>query len=519
MNGILAILLSLAHIHLLGRLKGLYFAGDTAWLAQHGVIIGIIMLYLSRHLARGEARARQILLLITGLETIKYSVIAPHAVLMVLYMATFLVLFVLRDTFNRGVIPLTWDLRRKDLYTLLAGISIAAVLALLLLDRDGRIAVISNRAFEHLTDFATHSYFGSHVHARSVLLAHTVSVFLVSAVVAVLYVLFRPYPHSIDADNDDLKIDAALKKYANSSEDYFKLWPQDKRYFWSDEDDGFIAYKVTGSTAFALPDPIAENRQELLIRFIEWCKARRLRVCFLPVTTQSRQLYADAGLNTIQIGSSAVVSLQEFLETTARDKWWRWQKNRALKLGYVYEVSYPPHDSAFMRQIRAVSDSWLDFGGHKERGFAMGYFDDQYLQHCPIHHLLTEDGSIAAFTNQLPSYHQSQTVTIDLLRYAADANNAMPYLLLKMIESVSRPGSEYEYFDCGFVPFAQANDPILRIAKAASAGRFSAKGLEQFKNKFNPDWQPNYMAYEGDLADLASIALNLEQVMEKAAER
>ncbi len=90
-NGIAAIMLSLAHIHLLGRIKGIYFAGDSAWLAQHGVIIGVVMLYLSRHLYRGEMRARQIFLVITGLETIKYAVVSPNAVLLPGYLITFCV--------------------------------------------------------------------------------------------------------------------------------------------------------------------------------------------------------------------------------------------------------------------------------------------------------------------------------------------------------------------------------------------------------------------------------------------
>src|SRR5205807_9167242 len=35
-----------------------YFAGDNAWLAQHGVVIGVVMLYLSRQLAQGDRQAR-----------------------------------------------------------------------------------------------------------------------------------------------------------------------------------------------------------------------------------------------------------------------------------------------------------------------------------------------------------------------------------------------------------------------------------------------------------------------------
>jgi lysylphosphatidylglycerol synthetase-like protein (DUF2156 family) len=74
-------------------------------------------------------------------------------------------------------------------------------------------------------------------------------------------------------------------------------------------------------------------------------------------------------------------------------------------------------------------------------------------------------------------------------------------------------------FDLGFVPFAKARGPLLSIAKAVATDRFSAKGLEQFKNKFRPSWEPNYLAYEGDIADLAVIALNIEKAMEPMPEK
>jgi lysylphosphatidylglycerol synthetase-like protein (DUF2156 family) len=89
----------------------------------------------------------------------------------------------------------------------------------------------------------------------------------------------------------------------------------------------------------------------------------------------------------------------------------------------------------------------------------------------------------------------------------------MSYLLYKTIEWLSENQSSAKIFDLGFVPFAKTEGPLLRIAKTMSANRFSSKGLEQFKNKFEPDWQPNYMAYDGDVIDLASVALGLERVM------
>ncbi|HVO86466.1 MAG TPA: phosphatidylglycerol lysyltransferase domain-containing protein [Candidatus Binatia bacterium] len=510
-NGILAILISLAHIHLLGKIKGLYFAGDSAWLAQHGVIIGVVMLYLSRHLARGETRARQIFLVIAGIETLKYSVISPNPGLMILYLTTFCALFVLKDDFDRGLIPLTWKVRLKDLYFMVGGLLLVVLLALILLDRDSKVALVTAQALDNFSDYASGAV---HSHMRSVLLANTITAFLAVSAGSILWILFKPYKPQTNLERDYGRVERLLKWRSNSSEDFFKLWPADKDYFWQDDSHGFIAYKLVGSTAFALADPMADDRHQAIEQFIQWAKGRRLTTCFLPIYKDSVPAYKKAKLDIIQIGASAVINIDDFLQVTTKDKWWRWQKNRASKNGYIYAKSLPPHSDIFLRQLKAVSDAWLTKDGRKERGFALGYFDNDYLAKCTLHYLHDDSGKILAFTNQIPHFCKSHTVSVDLLRYLPDANNAMPYLLYKTIESVSET-EHYKYFDLGFVPFAKAKGRLMSIARTLSGDRFSAQGLEQFKNKFNPDWHPNYMAYDGDLTDLAIIALNLEKAMEQ----
>lgn len=509
-NGILAILISLAHIHLLGRIKGLYFAGDSAWLAQHGVIVGVIMLYLSRHLARGERRARQVFLAITGIETLKYSLISPKPVLMMLYLLTFAALFIFRDDFDRGVVALTWRVRLRDLYVMLSGLLLAALAALISLDRDSRVAVITGQTFDHFTDYISGAVRVPRSHTKALLLADTISVFIAAGAAAVLWILFRPSPTRRGAGRHYSRVRAALEKHSSSSEDFFKLWPPDKDYFWRGGE--FIAYKRAGPVVFAAADPIGASRQPIIEQFAGWARSHRLKVCFLPVYEGSAALYQTAGLELMQIGSSAVINIGHFLEETAKDKWWRWKRNRAEKGGYIYGTSAPPHPSAFLRQLRRVSDAWLAVGGHAEHGFVMGYFDKQYLNRCTIHYLKDSAGKVLAFTNELPQFNKKTTVTIDLLRYLPDYNDAMPYLIYKTIERAGEDKSS-RYFDLGFVPFAKAKGPVLAIAQALGGSRFSSQGLEQFKNKFDPDWQPNYIAYEGDLADVALIALYLEKAM------
>lgn len=511
LNGILAIVISLAHINLLGRINGLYFSGDSAWLAQHGIIVGIIMLYLSRHLARGEARARQIFLLLSGIETLKYAVISPRPGLMIFYLLTFCVLFVLRDDFDRGSVPTTWSIKVKDLYFLVSGILLSALIGLIALDRDGRISLVTSRAIDHLSDYAEHNPHLPHSRLESVLLAHSISIFMISSAAAILWVIFKPQRIG-RGYKDYSKVEALLNKYSASSEDFFKLWPRDKDYFWAGKHSGFVAYRIVGPVAFALADPIGPDPTGLIDQFNGWCHRRRLKVCYLPVYENSLDMYRQAGMECLQIGSSALIDIEKFESSTAKDKWWRWRLNKARKAGYQYMVAEPPHSREFIRSLKKISDEWLNTGGHAERGFALGHFDDTYLRQCRIHYLLDQDQRIIAFVNELPQFKSGPVATIDLLRYSPAFSDSMAFLLYS---AIARSKSSAGLFDLGFVPFARAKGPILTIAKTFSTGKFSSGGLEQFKNKFDPDWQPNYLVYKGDLADLAVIALNIEKAMEQ----
>lgn len=511
MNGILAIVLSLTHIRLLNRIQGLYFAGNTAWLAQHGVIVGVVMFYISRHLMRGERRARQIFLVIVGMETLKYAVVTPNAGLVLLYAGTFCLLFALTDQFDRGTINLTWDIRLKDLYYMVIALLVGILLSLVILDRDNRVSIVASRSFNNFHQYALHSDQAHNTHLKSVLLADTTTTFILMSVGSVFWILFRPYKSRLGGQPDLERVQETLARFSNSSEDYFKLWPQDKQYFWNESGSGFIAYKIVGSVAFALADPIAEDnqREALISRFKAWCRARRLRACFLLIVAERLELYED--LYTMQIGASALVTSESFVQSTSSDKWWRWKRNRALKQGYRYDVHKAPYTPAFVRQLRDISDAWLSVAQHEERGFALGYFDEQYIQSCVIHTLKDHDDKIIAFANQLPVFGSKKITTIDMLRYMPEAGDAMPFLLANIIETSYMDG--YSLFDLGFVPYATMKGPLLAMARVLSASRFSSEGLERFKNKFDPNWQPNYLAYDGDVADLVTVAVNLEKAL------
>jgi lysylphosphatidylglycerol synthetase-like protein (DUF2156 family) len=519
LNGLAAILLGLAHLHIIGIIDGLYFADDTAWLAQHGVVIGVTLLYISRHLARGEKRARQLFLFLVGIEVIKYAVIAPQPLLLGLYTFTFAILFIAWPYFDRSTVQPSWQARLLDMLVVLVGAAMAVGLVILILLHT-RHALIGETV-DHYADFVFRSVHLPRRLLTSSLLAHAFTALLISTLWFLLWSLFRPARSHRLTGEDGGEVRDLLIRYAGSSEDYFKLWPADKSYFWAADRQAVIAYKVVGTVAFTLADPVAATaaeRRTLLERFVADCRSQGLLACFLPVPEASRTLYEAAGLRIMRIGASAIIDIRTFAAETSRDKWWRWQRNSGIKLGYNHESVRPPHSRQLLSELRHVSDAWLTIGGHEEHSFALGYFDSDYLQQCTLHLLRDSSGRLVAFANEVPVFHDLRQTTVDLIRYSPDARRAMPILLLHMLTELAARG-QYDYFDLGFVPLARVNTRIAAVARILGAGRFSAAGLEQFKNKFDPVWHTNHMAYDGDIGDLAMVALRLEKAMEIPADK
>lgn len=513
-NGVLALVLSLVHIRALPYVKSIYFAGDTAWLAQHSVVVGLLMLYLSRHLMRREYRARQLFLVLLFMEVIKYASISPKLALLQLYSVSFAVLFAARPYFSRGSERTRFTVRLWDAAVLVAGLLAATIVLGLLVMFNKHVARVVSMSFDHFENIYLSGHHAARYRLQSRLFAHVLTALGIFLPLLVLWSLFQPGSRKrLQKDQTDRsRVYDVLRKHSASSEDYFKYWPADKAYFWPADKRSFVAYKHVRRIVFALADPVGPDnaaRQKVLDEFVGYWRAQGNTVCFLAIPTASLNLYEKAGIGNLQIGSEAIVDVKLFSEETVRDKWWRWQMNRAKKAGYIYETALPPHSEKLIESLRTVSDAWLRRPGHREQSFALGYFDDEYLQSCVIHFLRNETGDIIAFANQPPVF-KSKQVTVDLIRFLPDANNAMPYLLASIILKLSEQG-QYRSFDLGFVPLANMDARLAKTVKRLAGRRFSAQGLAQFKNKFNPDWKPVYLAYDGDIGDLAAIALELEQ--------
>ena len=72
-----------------------------------------------------------------------------------------------------------------------------------------------------------------------------------------------------------------------------------------------------------------------------------------------------------------------------------------------------------MRELRRVSDDWLQIKAGAEKRFSLGFFDEAYLSRFAIA-VVERDGRIVAFANLLAGANKEE-LSVDLMRYGHDA--------------------------------------------------------------------------------------------------
>ena len=334
-----------------------------------------------------------------------------------------------------------------------------------------------------------------------------------AALVVVLIALVRVVSAVIvsrGTPSDRNAVESLLEKWGTTPLAYFHLLG-DKYWFLADDGASFIGYKVVGSVAVALGEPIGEPSSCTMVteEFVEYCGRSGWAVAFHQVTPAGAERLAATGLKALKIGEEAMIGVKAWDLAGEGYKWLRSALRRIERAGLeVVELPTPlsPHDT---EQLHEVSDSWLADGGHRERTFTLGRFDVDYLNETTVLALREADaGRILAFANVIPSY-RSAAGNFDLMRRSPGApNGAMDALFVALIERFRAAG--LEKMSLGMVPFVgAAGDSLparaIRLLYERGERAFNSQGLFRFKNKWQPEWESRYLVYQSDV-DLPRIA-------------
>ena len=177
---------------------------------------------------------------------------------------------------------------------------------------------------------------------------------------------------------------------------------------------------------------------------------------------------------------------------------------RLEKDGATFRIVDRVDVPAILPELRAVSDDWLDDKATAEKGFSLGFFDEAYLARFPVA-VIERNGRIEAFANLWLGADKHE-MSIDLMRYRRDATKGvMEALFVHLTQWGHQAG--YQWFALGMAPLSGFEaSPTASLWNRLGAflyehgeAVYNFQGLRAYKEKFNPVWDPHYLAYPGGL--------------------
>ena len=280
----------------------------------------------------------------------------------------------------------------------------------------------------------------------------------------------------------------------------------DKSFLFSDSGCSFLMFATRGRTWVALGDPVGPPAEwaDLVWSFIELADRHGGKVAFYQIPPSSLPLYLEAGLEVFKLGEMARVFLPSFsLEGSARADL-RHALKRGERDGLRFEMIPRERVASIIDEIEGISDEWLvKYAGQREKRFSVAAFHRDYVLSQPIA-LLRQNSEAVAFATVMTTDLREE-VTVGLMRHkpGAASRYAMEYLFIRLIQCFRDQG--YRSLCLGMVPLSGLRTHRLgphwhRVARVIwlLGGRFyNFQGLRTFKGKFDPVWEPRYLAASG----------------------
>ncbi len=336
-----------------------------------------------------------------------------------------------------------------------------------------------------------------------------------------VYLLFRPLvikPATTNVEDKERAV-GLVEKYGNSSLDYFKTYA-DKTYWFSQDDEAFVAFKTSLNYAVVLESPVCKDEIALtrnVQAFDDYCRQNGLRSAYYRIPEVKKAHFEKLGKKLIPIGEVAVINLETWTLAGGSKGGLRNELNKLTKLGYTFNVNTPPQKDAFLQQLKAVSDGWLKETDRTEFVFSQGLFNETELKNQTILSIENPEGKVVGFVNLIPDYVPDEA-NFDLMRKTEDApNGTMDYLFVKMFEYLKSTG--FKTCNLGMVPLSGIDEPenlqerVLKLAYERIRKFGHYKSLWAYKEKFDPEWQMMYLAYDAPI-DLVYLPTALENIFE-----
>jgi phosphatidylglycerol lysyltransferase len=293
----------------------------------------------------------------------------------------------------------------------------------------------------------------------------------------------------------------------------------DKRFLISRSRDAFLMYQVQGRTWAVMGDPIGAQRAcaDLLWELREQSHRQQGRLLLYEISEQILPVAIELGLQLGKFGEEALVDLSAFSLEGPAMKSLRHSVRRAIREGASFDLIPAAQVPGVIPDLRRISDEWLAAKRRSEKAFSVGRFDPDHL--CRFDCAVVRcHGGITAFANVWTTSAR-QELSVDLMRHSEEAPyGAMDFLFASLMQWGKEQG--YRRFSLGLAPLSGLEDrrlaPLWVKAGALvfrhGEGLFGFEGLRAYKDKFEPRWEPRYIAGPHGIG-MAAALIDLETLI------
>jgi len=343
------------------------------------------------------------------------------------------------------------------------------------------------------------------------------SIYIVGAVTLsyALIMLLRPVLNRRAASDDErARAWEIVRAHGRTSIARYTLF--DDKHFYFASDNSLISYALENRVALALGGPIGplDEIPASISAFKLFCAPNDWLPAFFLVLPDHLKAYKDAGFDTLLLGQEAIVDLSKFTLEGSENKTLRNSYNKMVRNGYRYDVVQPPFSPRMLRELDLISNEWLSSRGVTEMRFSLGWFDEAYLNTCPILLVRDREGFIEAFANIVTEFQKNE-VAVDMMRHRTQVDSGlMDFLFVSLLTWAKE--QKHDSFNLGLSALSgvgeESNDPVIERALHyiyQNVNRFyNFRGLHAFKEKFHPTWSPRYLVYPGP-SNLPAVSISI----------
>jgi lysylphosphatidylglycerol synthetase-like protein (DUF2156 family) len=345
--------------------------------------------------------------------------------------------------------------------------------------------------------------------------------------IVVLGALTACFAHTrTDRDADAAGRARAILTRGGSTLSYMSTWPGNA-YWFSRDGRAAIAYRPIAGVAMTIGEPYGDPAamDSAITEFASFCDHRGLQPCLYSVTARARDVTLRLGWSSVQIAEDALLPLGSL--QFAGKKWQgvRAAMNKAAREGITAEWwTYPEMPPELRGQVHQISRKWMADKGMPEMNFMLGGLDE--LNDPSIRCLVAvgTDRKVHAITSWLPVYEEGSPVgwTLDLMRRNTEGavRGVMEFLITTAALTFQEEGARFVSLSgaplAGLDRGERGEQPralhrALEMIASAVEPAYGFQSLRQFKDKFQPVYQPLYLTYP-DPAALGPIAIAIGRV-------